>query len=291
MATAGDTSYIAGGLLEVIAADAIMAFRGSKVTANLVKNEYRPVAETISVPVWNNGTAKIDSGDVTGVTDGTIISPANLNSDKKTITLAPFAVRSDLYDDTVNSNADNPQGRLGIFLGEAIASYVDSQLNALFAGLSTTVGTSTSALTIDNLFSAIKNMKSLPSAPKPYSAVLQEAQIWGSLGIMNDLVTTTQFGGSPALQQEGLMTGWVNRIAGIDIYHSPEFTETSSAVMGGILSKDALALGWAGPSNMIKMETDREIAYLRDIYVASIFFGVIEAVDDWGCMVHTRTTV
>ena len=289
MAVAGDTSYITSSLYAAIQADAIIKLGVAGVTRRLVRNEYRPNADTITVQVWNGGTNTINYADVGSVTDGTQISAAVINSDKKTITLAPYAVRSDLYDDTMYSNLYDPSGPLGATLANGMAEKWDYDLNALFDGFSQSVGTSTVGLTVDNLYSAVALLDAA-DAQGQYNGVFHAAQINGAYGLMNDIATSTQFGGTPDIQNEALRNAFVNRVAGIDIYRSNLIAETSNARKGGIFVRDALAIGFSGPSNLFRLEQKREADFLRDMWVLSSFYGVTECVDTWGVEVHTKTS-
>jgi hypothetical protein len=289
MSVAGDTTYLASGLLEKIQSDAIIQMTQAGVTSQLVRKVYHPRADTITIQAWNTGTHQITSGDVGSVTDGSEVSASYLGSEKKTITLAPYAVRSDVYDDTIYSSQDDPAGPLGRILANAIAAHIDKTLNALFDGFSNAVGTSTAGLTVDNLFSAVSSIETNEGVG-PFYGVFYPSQIVGDYGLSNDIVTSTQFGGSPSLQSQGLIDAYFQKVAGVEIFKSTQFTETSNAVKAGVFTRDALALGYSGPPSGIKVEKERAATYLRDIYVASSFFGVTECVDGWGVEVHTRTS-
>lgn len=289
MSVAGDTAYLASSLIEQIAADAVIQMGEAGVTSRLVRKEYRPQADQITIQVWNAGTHEITSSDVGSVTDGSQISASYLGSEKKTITLAPYAVRSDVYDDTIYSSAFNPAAPLGAILANSVAALWDNTLNALFDDFSNAVGTSTVGLTVDNLFAAVSSIRS-NKGYGPIAAVLDPRQIIGAYGLSNDIVTSTQFGGSPDLQSKGLEDAYFQKVAGIDVFSSPEFSVSDNAVKGGVFLRDALALGYAGPPSGIKIEQKREADYLRDMFVASTFFGAVECVDGWGVEIHTRVS-
>lgn len=289
MSVPGDTAYMASSLIEQISSDAIIQMGEVGITSRLVRKCYMPVADQYTFQVWNAGTHVINSADVGSVTDGSEISASYLGSEKKTVTLAPYAVRTDVYDDTRYSSASNPAEPLGSILANSVAALWDKTLNALFDGFSNAVGTSTVGLTVDNLFAAVDSIRR-NKGYGPVYAVLYPSQIIGTYGLSNDIVTSTQFGGSPELQSQGLRDAYFQRVAGIDVFSSPEFTETSNAVKGGVFIRDALGLAYAGDVSGIKIETDRQANYLRDMFVASTFFGAVELVDGYGVEVHTRTS-
>lgn len=118
-------------------------------------------------------------------------------------------------------------------------------------------------------------------------AVLDPRQIWGTYGVHNDLVTQAQFAGA-GIQDEGARSGFVSRIAGIDIHSSPEFTEASNAVKGGVFVSGALGMGYAG--DMMRVEVYREGSFLRDNIIGSGFWGVTEIIDGYGVEVHTQVS-
>ena len=239
MSAAGDTAYLAGSLLEIISSDAIVAMAESGVTRKLVRNEYRPNADTISIPVFNAGTHVINAGDVGAVTDGTEIGASYLGSEKKTGTLVWESVRSDVYDDTIWSSQDNPAGNIGSILGNAMALNIDKDLNALFdAFTGNAVNTSNDAVNIDDLLECLKLLKA-DNAPGPYSWVAPSAALYGTYGITNDFVTSTNYTGGPT-QDKGLVEGFVAKLAGINIYHSEQYTcllYTSPSPRDGLLSR------------------------------------------------------
>ncbi len=288
MAVAGDTGYLASGLLEIIAADAIVVLGNAGVTRNLIRTESRPHGDTISIQVYNGGTHQGTRADVGAVTDGAEIAATLIGSEKKTMTMVMQAIRSDVYDDTKNSSQDDPTGPVGQILGQAMSDDIDYTINALFDGFSNAVGSSTVGLTVDNLYSAFTILKT-GKAKGIYQAVLDPRQITGTYGLLNDIATSAQFGGSPDIQNEALKNAFVQKIAGIQVYESDQFAVNSKAVKGGVFTRDALAWGWTG-SQMIKVETERQASYLRDLYVISSFYGAIETHDGYGVEIHTKVT-
>jgi len=286
---AGDTTYLAGSLLEIISSDAIIAMAESGVTRKLIRNEYRPNADTISIPVFNAGTHVINATDVASVTDGTEISASYLGSEKKTGTLVWEAVRSDLYDDTIWSSQDNPAGNIGMILGNALALHIDTDLNTLFdAFTGNAVLTSDNAVTVDDLLDAIKLLKA-DNAPGPYSWVCPAGGLWGTYGISNEVVTSTTYAGGPT-QDKGLVEGWFGKLAGINIYHSEQFTEANSATKTGIFSKNALCFGYSGPAGLVRIEPERQATYGRTVWVASYFGEAWELNDNYGCEMWLKTS-
>jgi len=292
MSVAGDTAYLASGLVERIEANAILGFTDGLVIGNLVRQSYQQSADQISFQVYNRGTHKLTSGDPGAVTDGTIISLSEFGSAKKTITLAPYAVSSPVYYDTIFSSVANPAPIVGQFLGNSMASSVDLAIGALFDDFNSgnDVGTSTVAITVDNLFDAVTKLGD-NYAPAPWRCVLDPKQITGTYGLSNDLVTSNQFGGSPGLQDEMLRNGFVQMIAGLPVYQSRELpSDSTTEHWGCAFSEQAIGYGWAGSPQGIFMTMDDEPRYQRYTYLANHFYGVIELDDYWGAGIHTATS-
>jgi hypothetical protein len=281
---AGDSGLFAGGLLEVIESEAIIKFSEANVTMPLVTVKGHPKADQVTFIAYNTGSNTLTSADVAATAENTVTPSTSLNTDKKTATLDMYSVMIPMYDEAQLSNADDIATNVGALVGNAMAAKADALLNATFDGFSNAVGAADAALTVDNLFAALSNLKQNSSIGQP-QAVLDPRQIWGTYGVHNDLVTAAQFAGS-GVQDEGARTGFVSQIAGINIHSSPEFTVASSAVKGGVFVQGALGMGYAG--EMIRTEVYREGSYLRDNIIGSGFWGVTEIVDGWGVEVLSQ---
>jgi len=283
---AGDSGNFAGGLLEVIESEALIKFSEANVTVPLVTLKGEPKADQITFIAYNSGSNTLTSADVAATAEGTVTPSTQLDTEKKTATLDMYSVMVPMYDEAQLSNADNIASNVGELIGNALASKADSLLNALFDGFSNSVGASDAALSVDNLFDALSNLKQNSAMGQPH-AVLDPRQIWGTYGVHNDLVTAAQFAGA-GVQDEGARSGFVSRIAGIDIHSSPEFTVSSNAVKGGVFVSGALGMGYAG--DMMRVEVYREGSFLRDNIIGSGFWGVTEIIDGYGVEVHTKVS-
>ena len=283
---AGDSGNFAGGLLEVIESEALIKFSEANVTVPLVTLKGEPKADQITFIAYNSGSNTLTSGDVAATAEGTVTPSTQLDTEKKTATLDMYSVMVPMYDEAQLSNADNIASNVGELIGNALASKADALLNALFDGFSNSVGASDAALSVDNLFDALSNLKQNSAMGQPH-AVLDPRQIWGTYGVHNDLVTQAQFAGA-GIQDEGARSGFVSRIAGIDIHSSPEFTVSSNAVKGGVFVSGALGMGYAG--DMMRVEVYREGSFLRDNIIGSGFWGVTEIIDGYGVEVHTKVS-
>jgi len=285
MAT-GDSGNYAGGLLEVVEAEAILKFSEANVTTPLVKVKAEPKADQITFMAYNAGSNKVTSADVDTTAEGTVTPSTALDSEKKTITLDMHSVMLPIYDEARLSNADDIYANAGALAGNAMSAKIDSIINALYDGFSNAVGGAGVTIDVDDLFQCLAHLKQ-NSAPGQPNAVLDPRQIWGTYGIHNDLITQAQFAGS-GVQDEGARSGFVSRIAGIGIHSSPEFTVASTAVKGGVFVPEALGFGYAG--EMMRIEEYREGNYLRSNIVVSSFCGATEIIDGYGVEMHSKVT-
>ena len=285
MAT-GDSGNYAGSLLEVIEAEAILKFSEASVSVPLVKQKSEPKADQITFVAYNAGSNQVTSDDVANTAEGTVTPSTALDSEKKTITLDMYSVMLPIYDEAKLSNADDVYANAGALAGNAMASKLDSLVNALYDGFSNAVGGATETIDVDDLFQCLSHLKE-NSAPGQPNAVLDPRQIWGTYGIHNDLITQAQFAGS-GVQDEGARSGFVSRIAGIGIHSSPEFTVASNAVKGGVFVPEALGFGYAG--EMMRVEEYREGSFLRSNIVVSSFCGATEIIDGYGVEMHSQVT-
>jgi len=285
MAT-GDSGNYAGGLLEVVEAEAILKFSEANVTTPLVKVKAEPKADQITFMAYNAGSNTVTSADVANTAEGTVTPSTALDSEKKTITLDMHSVMLPIYDEAKLSNADDVYANAGALAGNAMSAKIDSIINALYDGFSNAVGGAGVTIDVDDLFQCLAHLKQ-NSAPGQPNAVLDPRQIWGTYGIHNDLITQAQFAGS-GVQDEGARSGFVSRIAGIGIHSSPEFTVASTAVKGGVFVPEALGFGYAG--EMMRVEEYREGNYLRSNIVVSSFCGATEIIDGYGVEMHSKVT-
>lgn len=287
MAVVGDKTYYAGSLVEqIIAAEAVVALPQNNVCMPLVTSIGRDKANQITVPVWNAGTHTIASSDVAAVTASTAISFSNLGSSKATATLLSYGVALPVYDEANDTSAEDINQRLGQIAAAGVGAKIDSLIAALFDGFTTNaVGSSVATFTVDLLFSALSALRA-SAAPGVLSYVGNPKSIWGTNGLMGDLVTSNQFGGSPSAQDEALTNGWIMKLAGVNLYTSAEVGITSSVSKGAVFSKESILFGYANP--LIRVEIQREPLYLRWNTVASMLAGVVEMVDKYGCEVQLK---
>ena len=296
MAT-GDSGNFAGGLADIIQAEAIQRFVTAGVFVNPLRPDssivsvfHEPRADIISVPVWNDGTNTVTSADVAGHSAGGTVSETSLDSEKKTFTLAMRAINLPLHDEAKWSNVDRPELRLGQHLGNALAADLDKQIATQATSFTNSVGSGSEELKIDVLFDTMKQLRNA-SAPGPYFFVGSTEQVWDkTYGLLEDFVNTSNFAGAP-VQDEAARNGYVGQLAGFQIYTTPEIT--GSVAGGNVLNngiagnKDCLGFAWSD-DDLIRIEEYREGTKLKSSWVGSYFGDAGILTDNYGVNVISR---
>jgi len=289
---AGDRNYLTGSLIEQIQAEAIVNYSIAGVTRKLVTQAVmNSGAQTISFDKINMGANTLTSADISSRTDSTTAVTATfINTDKATITPALYPVLLNQFDTVGLSSAHNPGVFWGQLISNALSAKVDNLLNALFDGFGTSVGTSTVGVTTDNLLAALKSLKDY-NAPGVPAWVAPAGSIWGAYGIISEIIGLSGSAGV-ATQDTALRDAWVGKVAGLNVYHSNEFTETTNATKSGIFTPGALGYGCVRfeDGNEIRIEMEREAKQFLTGYVGSFFGGVIEIYDGYGVELHVKTS-
>jgi len=286
---AGDVNYLAGSIREAIQAEAIVAYSLAGVTRKLVTVARETVgAGTITFDKVNLGTNTISSADISARTDSTTAMTATvINTDKATITPALYPVMVNQYYKSAMSNSHDYSTTWGRLIANALAAKVDNLLNDLFDGFSNAVGTSTEGITTDVLLEGLAKLKSYMAPGQP-AFVAPSGAIWSTYGLIPEIIGTNNYAGS--VQDEALRSAFVNRVAGIDIYHSEEFTESGSATKSGIFVPAALGYGYIAQPDEFLIKPHDNVPILAMQWYGLFFGGVIELVNNYGVEVHTKTS-
>lgn len=284
----GDSGDFAGSLQEVIA-DSMVHFSKANVCLPLVTVQARDKADTVTFPLYNLGSDQVTSADVTAHSehDSTAISATALDSEKKTATLDMYSIRVPIHDEAKLSSADSPSEVVGQLVGNALGAKVDGLIVGNFGNFSNTSNDTSNGISIDDLFGAMGTLQA-NNAPAGYSMVHNPRAIWGTYGLSNDLVTSSQFGGSPSAQDEMLKTGFIGKLAGMDIYTTPEIAISSNNAIGAVFSKMAIGFAYAG--QLVNVEVERDAVRLKTDYVGSCFAGTCEIADAYGVELTHKVT-
>ena len=167
-------------------------------------------------------------------------------------------------------------GRQG---GEAIAAKVDTDLAALFAGFSNTVGSGAAEITASVIFQAAATLRN-NNAPGPYYCVLAPFQ---AMALKQQLAGTgnTNMGSLSDIGNQALRDGFIGTLAGMQIFESSKIANDPSAggVIGAAFSRDSLAYVNKRP---LRLETERSAKGRSTDIVLTHAFGVSELIDAYG---------
>jgi N4-gp56 family major capsid protein len=210
-----------------------------------------------------------------GLTEGTDMSSTAVSTSSVSITVAEVGAQVVLTD-LAAMGAGNPAEELGTVLGNAIATKMDTDLIALFDGLSTSLGSTTTELTAAYLFQAAATLRA-NKAPGRLVGVFHPYQTYA---LKANLTNTFANPNGGDLQNEAMRNGYVGTIAGIDIYESANLTvDGSGDAKGAVFAPEAFA---------IAMKRDFNIEYERDASIrgwelnATAIYGVGELDDNYG---------
>jgi N4-gp56 family major capsid protein len=210
-----------------------------------------------------------------GLTEGTDMSSTAVSTSSVSITVAEVGAQVVLTD-LAAMGAGNPAEELGTVLGNAIATKMDTDLIALFDGLSTSLGSTTTELTAAYLFQAAATLRA-NKAPGRLVGVFHPYQTYA---LKANLTNTFANPNGGDLQNEAMRNGYVGTIAGIDIYESANLTvDGSGDAKGAVFAPEAFA---------IAMKRDFNIEYERDASIrgwelnATAIYGVGELDDSYG---------
>ena len=223
---------------------------------------------TIQVPKYSQPSAA-------ALTDGTDMTATEVTTSSVSIAVGEHGVRADLTDMAVRGSG-NAAAEIGTVLGSAVATKLDTDLIGLFDGFSTSLGATTTELTVDYVAQAV--------------ATLRNAKVHGRLvGVFNPLQlyalmsSLTAAGVNPNsgdLQNEAMKEGFVARIHGVDIYQSANVTvDGSGDSKGAIFAPDALALAM---KRDIDIEPERNASLRAWELNATAVYGVGELDDTYG---------
>ena len=273
---------------ELILADAIIAFQESGVMIPLVTTATAPQGSgTVSFPYYDD-PASSNVGSGTDGSDYTTTTTRTIN--KAQAAIAEYIVRSDVTDLAVQSSPQNLTSDVGTMIGHELAMKADDLLVSKFTGFSQTVAGAGTQLALSHVFDAARQLHAA-GAPAPYNLVLSPKQIWGAKGLLQLLINTnsgSQMADNPT-SAEGLVNGFVGRVAGTDVYWSQEIDENVASggdAAGGMFSKGALGMGF-GANGPISIEEQRDASVRATEYVGVLNGAAVEIKDSFGVYVLT----
>lgn len=281
-----------GGLGKVVAS-AIVQFHTANVVAPLITGQACPPGTNVAqFPVYEQEALAGITTSASGAEEAAGSSVAI-----ETNAVSAEVLRNNIYTEVTDiashGNADALLVNVGRVLGNAVAAHFDEEACALFDGFDTAVGGSTTHMSTAVLFAAVAELEAA-SAPRDYSGVLHPTQMWGAWGLSVDLGDATNAGAlaGGATGEQFRNAGFATRVAGINLYTSPQVPATSDQHKGGIFSSSALGYGYIdqGGGSFIQIETDRNAPAAATQVVCNGYFNVVELADAHGVEVHTETS-
>lgn len=273
------TSTLAGGIGMTIG-DAVVAFNKTNVFLPLVTS--KQAAQGTGSVEFSDWTA-VALADVPALTEGTAGTAQALATTARTATIGEHGIQVDITDlSQMGYGAGSLKETAGAVIGNAVAMRLDDDIANLFAAGSLTndaCGAGTT-LALSHIFDCLRLLNS-NGAPAPLNLALGTKQVWGAKGVRK-LITDVAVTGTNAKPyssfgmaqgQELATNGFVTRLAGFDVYTSPQITEISGDDEEGCaFSAGAFGVG-IGVDGLIRIEEQRNAAKRATEVVATGFWG------------------
>jgi len=274
------TSSTISELYTEIVAEAQFVASEKSIMRNLVKNyAISGGGKAVEVPVYAQVSAA-------AVADATDLSNTAINPTSVTITASEVGVMTTLTDLARNSAPRNVAADIGKLFGEALARKQDADLTALFDGFSVTSGDGSAAISPAVIFNALSTLRA-NALPANESAVVLHPKIAYDL---KSGLTNTFAGLDTETSNEALRSGFVGKLAGLNIFETSNIANTGNAgdYKGGAFHKDALAIAMMQD---VKIETQRDASLRADEIVATSVYGVGEIHDSYGVELHYDSSI
>ena len=267
---AATTSSTLDDLFVNIVAQARFTAEEQSLMRNLVTmyNIDGQAGKTVQVPKYPSITAA-------SLTEGADMSSTTVSTSSVSITVAEVGAQV-LLTDLAAMGAGNPADELGTVLGNAIATKMDTDLIALFDGLSASQGATTTELTVAALFQAAATLR----ANKVTGRIVGVFHPYQTYALKANLTNTMVNPNAGDLQNEAMRTGYVATIAGIDIFESANVAiDGSGDSKGAVFSPQAFALAMKRDFNI---EPQRDASNRAFELNATAIYGVGELDDTYG---------
>ena len=278
------TSTIAGGLGKTLG-DAVVAFNKVNVFLPLIMSKQAVQgSNSVEFTDWTITGA----GDVSTPSEGADSTAQAIATAARVANISEHVLQVNITDmSMMGYGAGNLEDTAGLTIGNAVSAKLDDDIANLFAAgnLDNDVCGAGTTLTLAHIFDCLRTLNA-NSAPAPLNLALGTKQVWGSKGLralITDIADAdkpySSFGASQG--QELANNGFVTRIAGFDVYHSPQITEISGDDEEGCaFSKGAFGVG-IGAEGLMRIETQRDASARLTEYVATGFWGEVEIKDSF----------
>ena len=274
------TSTTLAELYTEIVAEAQFVASEKSIMRNLVKNyAISGGGKVVEVPVYAQVSAS-------AVADATDLSNTAIDPSSVSITASEVGVMTTLTDLARNSAPRNVASDIGKLFGEALARKQDADLTNLFNGFSVELGDGTTAISPAVIFNALSTLRA-NALPANECAVVLHPKIAYDL---KSGLTNTFAGLDTETSNEALRSGFVGKLAGLNIFETSNMANTGTAgdYKGGAFHKDALAIAMMQD---VKIETQRDASLRADEIVATSVYGVGEIHDSYGVELHYDSSI
>jgi len=280
------TNTTLNDLISPMVAEALFVANERSIMRGLVRNYTMPAnsGKVIQVPIYPTVSAA-------AVAEATDLTNTAVSTSVANLTVSEIGVMATLTDLAMNTSSSDVVRDLGKLFGEAIAKKIDTDLTALFDGFSTEVGDGTTALSADEIFKAVAQLRKSGVPGDDIACVVHPLVAYD----MKKSLTNTFANPNPGVGNEALRTGFVGQIAGVSVYETSNMADSSGNnpgstgdYKGAVFHKDALGLGLMQD---LKIETQRDASLRGTEIIATAVYGVGELHDSYGVEMNHDSSI
>jgi len=209
------------------------------------------------------------------LTEGTDMDSTTVSTTSVAVSVGEVGAQV-LLTDMAAYGAGNPAVELGTVLGNAIATKMDQDLLALFAGFTAGFGAAGQEITVADLFKAAATLRAnkvtgvINAVVHPYQAYALKANLTNTFANPN--------GGDS--QNEAMRNGYVGTIAGINVYESANVSiDGAGDSVGAVFAPEAIAIAI---KKDFGIEAERDASLRAFELNATAVYGVGELDDSFG---------
>ena len=209
------------------------------------------------------------------LTEGTDMSSTTVSTSSVSVAVGEVGAQV-ILTDMAAYGAGNPAVELGTVLGNAIATKMDQDLLALFAGFSAGFGAAGQEITVADLFKAAATLRAnkvtgvINAVVHPFQAYALKANLTNTFANPN--------GGD--IQNEAMRNGYVGTVAGINVYESANVSiDGAGDSVGAVFAPEAIAIAI---KKDFGIESERDASLRAFELNATAVYGVGELDDSFG---------
>lgn len=209
------------------------------------------------------------------LTEGTDMDSTTVSTSSVSVSVGEVGAQV-LLTDMAAYGAGNPAVELGTVLGNAIATKMDQDLLALFAGFSAGFGAAGQEITVADLFKAAATLRAnkvtgvINAVVHPFQAYALKANLTNTFANPN--------GGD--IQNEAMRNGYVGTVAGINVYESANVAiDVDGDSVGAVFAPEAIAIAI---KKDFGIEAERDASLRAFELNATAVYGVGELDDSFG---------